>query len=167
MLIGNLPDCDFLIGFAVGRPGLVHRGVSHTIAAAIAFGVLAGMVARWRRDDRFVPAALAFAAAYGSHLLLDWLTIDSRPPAGGQFLWPFSDAYYIAPIRMFREIHIDGLTRGGFLASVLAWPTVRVLAREGALVLGVVALWHACAAVRARVGAVPALRLEAGREDLV
>lgn len=167
MLIGNLPDFDFLIGFAVGRPGLVHRGFSHTVLAAVAFGILAAMVTRRRRDEPFLPTALVFAAAYGSHLLLDWLTIDTRPPAGGQFFWPFSDTYYIAPITIFREIHVDGLTRGGFLGSVLAWPTVLVLAREVALVLGAVGLWRIGEMVRARTGAAASVRLQAGREDLV
>lgn len=164
MCIGNLPDFDFLIGFVVGRPGLLHRGVSHTIVAAVVFGALAGVIVRRRRGEPFLPTALAFAAAYGSHLLLDWLTIDSRPPEGAQFLWPFSDAYYIAPVSIFREIRIDGLTRAGFLGSVLAWPTVLVLAREVALVSGAVALWHAVEAGRARVSA-PAFRLHATPED--
>ncbi|MCC6767254.1 MAG: metal-dependent hydrolase [Deltaproteobacteria bacterium] len=164
MVIGNLPDCDFLIGFVVGRPGLVHRGVSHTILAAVIFGALAGIVARSLRGKRFLPTALAFAVAYGSHLLLDWLTIDSRPPEGAQFLWPFSDAYYIAPVAIFREIHIDGLTRAGFLGSLLGWPTVLVLAREAALVVGAVAVWCAVEIACARVAA-PALRLKASPED--
>lgn len=148
MFIGNLPDFDFLIGFVAGRPGLVHRGVSHTIGAAVAFGVFAGGVARSRWRAPFLPAALAFAAAYGSHLLLDWLTVDSRPPEGGQFLWPFSDAYYIAPIRIFGEIHVDGVTRTGFLGSVLAWPTVVALGREAALTVGAVLLWKVVAVGR-------------------
>ncbi len=164
MVIGNLPDFDFLIGFACGRPGLIHRGVSHTILAAAAFGVLAGIVARRRGGEAVMPTALAGAAAYASHLLLDWLTSDARPPEGAQFLWPFSDAYYIAPVALFREIRIDGLTREGFVGSVLGWPTVLVLAREAVLVLGAVALWRAAEAAYAR-RALAALRPRAGSED--
>lgn len=173
MLVGNLPDFDFLIGFVVGRPGLLHRGVSHTVVAAVAFGVLAGLVARARRREAFLPTTLAFAAAYGSHLLLDWLTVDARPPEGAQFLWPFSDAYSIAPVTIFREIYVDGVTRAGFLASVLSWSTISVLARELALVLAAVALWHASEGLRVlarargvRAAGAPALRFDGSPEDV-
>lgn len=139
MTIGNLPDFDFLIGFVLGRPGMLHRGASHTVLAAVIFGLLAGAFVHWFRRERFAPSALLFGAAYLSHLALDFLTIDTRPPAGGQFLWPFSSEYFIAPVTIFREIHIDGRTRVGFLQSVFAWPLLIVLAREvviSAVVLG-------------------------------
>ena len=138
-VIGNLPDLDFLGGFLVGRPGLLHRGSSHTVLAALIFGVAAGAFAQWRWRERFGPAALAFGAAYLSHLVLDYVTIDTRPPAGAQFLWPFSSAYFIAPVTIFTEIYIDGRTRVGFLRTVLAWPTVVVLARE--IVIATVVVW--------------------------
>lgn len=130
MAIGNLPDADFLVGFLLGRPGAFHRGISHTVLAALVFGVVAGTFVWWRRWDRWWPATLLCAGAYGTHLLIDFFTIDQRPPAGAQFLWPLSDAYYLSPLTIFGEILIDGRSREGFLRSVLAWPTVGVLARE-------------------------------------
>lgn len=166
MLIGNLPDFDFLVGFVLGRPGLVHRGVSHSVLAAVAFGLLAGWVARRWRNEPFLPNAVAFGAAYASHLLVDWLTIDTRPPAGGQFLWPFSDAYYSSPIPIFGEIWIDGITRSGFLGTVLAWQTVVALTREAAVVLAIVGLCHGAGALWARIAVGPSLALEERREDL-
>ena len=166
MLVGNLPDFDFLIGFVLGRPGLVHRGVSHTVLAAFAFGALAGWIGRRWRDEPFGPTAVAFGAAYASHLVVDWLTIDSRPPAGGQFLWPFSEAYFSSPITIFGEIYIDGITRSGFLGTVLAWPTVAVLAREAVIAASMIALWRGLQALRVRIAAAPSLALEERREDL-
>ena len=138
MVVGNLPDMDFLAGFVIGRPGLFHRGVTHTLLAAVVFTIVAGTVARWWCKERFGTAALLFGAAYLSHLLLDYCTIDTSPPAGAQFLWPFSSAYFMSPVTMFTEIHIDGTSCAGFLRTVLAWPTVLVLARE--LVLSGIAL---------------------------
>jgi membrane-bound metal-dependent hydrolase YbcI (DUF457 family) len=167
MLVGNLPDFDFLIGFVVGRPGLVHRGVSHSLLAVVVFGALAGWVGRRWRDARFLPNAVAFGAAYASHLLVDWLTMDSRPPLGGQFLWPFSDTYYISPVPIFGEVWLNGTTRAGFISTVLAWPTMLVLAREIAIVLAVVAAWHAAEVLWARFGTGSALRLQQRGEDLV
>jgi len=130
MAIGNLPDVDFLVGFVVGRPGAFHRGISHTVLAALVFGVVAATVARWRRWDGWWPAFLLCTAAYASHLLVDAFTIDQRGPAWAQFFWPLSDAYYISPVTIFGEILIDGRSRIGFIRSIVAWPTVVVLARE-------------------------------------
>ncbi len=168
MFIGILPDLDFLVGFVLGRPGMLHRGVSHTVLAAVVFGLVAGVFVWWRWRERFVPAAVAFGAAYASHLLLDWLTIDSRPPAGGQFLWPFSAVYYIAPITIFTEIHIDGRTRAGFLATVLAGPTLVVLGRELLIVGAVIGAWRLLAGWRAARTDVapPPLALDRREEDL-
>jgi len=170
MIVGNLPDVDFLVGFVLGEPGAFHRGVSHTIVAAVAFAVAAGLVASRRGRDRFVPAALVFGAAYCSHLLVDFLTIDTRPPAGVELLWPFSSAYFISPVTLFTEIHIDGATRMGFLETVLAWPTLVVLARETVLAIVAVVTWGAVAAWRAPAESQrPALSLaqDPAEEDLV
>jgi len=143
MAIANLPDADFLVGFVLGQPGHFHRGISHTAVAALAFGALAGAFCRWRFRDRWLRASLMFATVYASHLLLDAFTIDERGPAGVQFLWPFTDAHLIAPFTLFTEIIIDGSSRLGFLGSVLAWPTVVVLARETLIALVLIAAVHA------------------------
>jgi membrane-bound metal-dependent hydrolase YbcI (DUF457 family) len=133
MAIGNLPDADFLLGFVTGHPGHYHRGFSHTVLAAVVFGATAGALLAWRIRDRWLSAAAMLATVYGSHLLLDALTIDERGPAGAQFFWPFSDAYYVFPFTVFTEIIIDGTSRLGFLGTVFAWPTLVVLVREIAL----------------------------------
>lgn len=150
MAIGNLPDADFLLGFVAGEPGHFHRGVTHTVLAAVVFGATVGGFLAWRIRDRWWSAAAMFATVYGSHLALDWLTIDQRGPAGAQFLWPFSDAYYIAPVTFFTEIIIDGRTRLGFLGTVLDWPTLGVLARESLIALAVVGVVLLIEAVRTR-----------------
>jgi inner membrane protein len=168
MAIGNLPDVDFLVGFVLGRPGAYHRGITHTVVAAVAFGMIAATVLWWRRTDRWWPAALLCAAAYGSHLLVDAFTIDERGPAGAQFFWPFSDGYYIAPVTFFGEIIIDGHTRGGFLASIFTWTTVPVLAREAVIAAVVLALLAVVDAVRGRRAStlLPNLDDATGEEDL-
>lgn len=151
MAIGNLPDADFLIGFVTGQPGHYHRGFSHTLLAAAVFGAAVGGLLAWRIRDRWLSATAMLATVYASHLALDWLTIDQRGPAGAQFLWPFSDAYYIAPVTLFTEIIIDGRTRLGFLGTVLDWPTVRVLAREALITAAVVVTVLLAEALRARL----------------
>ena len=89
-----------------------HRGPSHSIGAAFIVGVVvwsAFAAARFRRArsaaarprrDR-LGWALAAAAAWASHVLLDWLGEDTWPPIGIPALWPFSRAYYQSPITIF------------------------------------------------------------------
>ena len=56
---------------------------------------------RTRRPIARVAAMCA--AAYGSHLLLDWLGADRYPPLGLQMLWPISKAWYISGVDLFRQ----------------------------------------------------------------
>ena len=48
------------------------------------------------RSTRSPRWALAVALAWGSHILLDWLSNDTRPPLGVMALWPFTRDYYKA-----------------------------------------------------------------------
>jgi membrane-bound metal-dependent hydrolase YbcI (DUF457 family) len=43
------------------------------------------------------------AAAYTTHLLLDWLGVDMYPPRGLQMLWPFSREWFISGLDVFRQ----------------------------------------------------------------
>jgi membrane-bound metal-dependent hydrolase YbcI (DUF457 family) len=84
------PDLDLAFGS--------HREISHSIGAAAAAGLVA-LVAT--RSPRW---ALAIALAWGSHVLLDWLSNDTRPPVGVMALWPFSGDHYKAPIEIFPPV---------------------------------------------------------------
>jgi len=169
-LVANLPDADFLIGFALGRPGAFHRGISHTVLAALVFGAAGGAIVAWRWRERWWPVSLVLVAVYASHLLVDALTIDERGPAGAQFFWPLTDAYFIFPWTIFGEIIIDGGSRAGFLASVIAWPTVVVLARELAFAIVAIGTCNVLQAVLPRLGGRDRrpveLSAESGEEDL-
>ena len=165
MFLGNVPDLDFLVGFVLGRPGMFHRGVSHTVLAAIVFGVAVGAWTAWRGRGRFGATALAFGAAWASHLVIDALTIDHRPPLGAQFFWPLSSEYFVAPFTIFSEILIDGRTRADFLRTTVNWSAVLVLLREAVIVGVAVGAWYLVRAARERIGA-RSLGLESRREDL-
>jgi membrane-bound metal-dependent hydrolase YbcI (DUF457 family) len=99
-VLGLLPDLDLLVG--------LHSTYTHSIGAATLIGVLAALVpdrtrARWSGAGR-ASFALACAAAYGSHVLLDWLGSDSTPPIGIMALWPFSSAFYQSDLNVFGAI---------------------------------------------------------------
>jgi membrane-bound metal-dependent hydrolase YbcI (DUF457 family) len=104
------PDLDLLVG--------AHREISHSIGAAVIAGVMAGTLwsafaaaplppsSRRRRTRRRDAArwAAAVTLAWGSHVLLDWLSNDTRPPLGVMALWPFTRDYYKAGIEIFPPV---------------------------------------------------------------
>jgi len=57
-----------------------------------------------REFNRRLGWALAVAAAYGSHLLFDWLGSDTTPPIGIMALWPLSDAFFQSDVQLFMAI---------------------------------------------------------------
>ena len=81
--IACAPDLDLLVGN--------HNGATHSIGSAVLVGLA---VLAWTRRPRL---ALAAAAAYGSHVLLDWFNQDDSPPIGVMALWPFSREHFLSP----------------------------------------------------------------------
>jgi membrane-bound metal-dependent hydrolase YbcI (DUF457 family) len=84
------PDLDLLVHN--------HRDQSHSIGAAVAAGLMVLLFSRnWRWGS-------AVSLAWGSHILLDWLSNDTRPPLGVMALWPFTYDYYKASIEIFPPV---------------------------------------------------------------
>ncbi|MBQ7251263.1 MAG: metal-dependent hydrolase [Kiritimatiellae bacterium] len=89
-----LPDWDYLPGLLVGELNRYHQLFTHSLAFC---AVASAVAARALRRTRLRPPAVA--AIVFSHLLLDLLTEDARPPVGIPLLWPFSDRpFQIAPL---------------------------------------------------------------------
>ena len=123
-LVAMAPDLDILWG--------THRTWTHSLGATAAVAALAAIIARARR----LPAAtfaLAIGVAFGSHLLLDWLGRDSRPPRGVMLFWPLSTTYYVSGWDVFTEI-----SRRYWLPEQFIVGNLKSIARE-LLILGPVA----------------------------
>ena len=77
------------------------------------------------------------AAAYGSHLLLDWLGTDNYPPRGIQLMWPFNREWYISDLDVFPQTaRLRIFTHGPMMTNA------RALLQEIAILGPVVAaLW--------------------------
>jgi membrane-bound metal-dependent hydrolase YbcI (DUF457 family) len=84
------PDLDLLVGD--------HRGISHSLGMVLAAGLVA--VAMTRRPRW----GLAVALAWASHVLLDWMSNDTRPPIGVMALWPLTRDYYKAGFEIFPAV---------------------------------------------------------------
>ena len=88
-LIALAPDLDLVIP---GAHRMATHGLGTTLLLMIVTMVVTGRVTG-RVNGRWV---LMVGAAHASHILLDWLGRDTRPPFGLEALWPFSDAFYIS-----------------------------------------------------------------------
>lgn len=64
-------------------------------------------------------------SAWLSHVVLDWLGSDSRPPLGLMALWPLSDAFFVAPFPVFMAIGRE-LSWGTLMHNTvaMAWESV-------------------------------------------
>ncbi|MSO56206.1 MAG: metal-dependent hydrolase [Acidobacteria bacterium] len=90
-----LPDLDILVDS--------HRTYTHSIGAIVIVGLMAWIAVRTLTPFS-LRIALTIAAAYGSHLLLDWMGMDNSTPPGMMALWPFSSRFYISGIDFFGEV---------------------------------------------------------------
>jgi hypothetical protein len=81
--------------------------------------------------------ALMCAAAYATHLLLDWLGVDNYPPRGLQALWPFSDAWFISNLDLFRQT-----ARRQLATAAVIRLNLLAIGQEAAILLPILAaLW--------------------------
>jgi membrane-bound metal-dependent hydrolase YbcI (DUF457 family) len=138
--LGVVPDLDILIEGT-------HRLYTHSVAAVAFVAILAAVALRAAGPWRLTPRertvlALAAAAAYASHILLDWLGDDRSVPIGIRALWPFTDAYFQSDLRWFPPVERRYWLPGFWTANLRAvgWEL---------LVLSPVALLALAARVRA------------------
>ena len=111
--IATLPDLDLLAG--------THSTYTHSIGAVILAAGLALSLTR----SRAPWLAVGVAAAWSSHILLDWLGSDTSPPIGIMALWPFTDAFYQSPAFLF-----DAISRRYWLPQEFIWGNLRAMVKE-------------------------------------
>jgi inner membrane protein len=93
------PDLDLLLRFIDGVNH--HRGPSHSLGMALLVAILGLAMGRLGFG---VPGGLAMGAAWASHVLLDYLGIDTVAPYGEMALWPLSREFFIAPVPFFYDV---------------------------------------------------------------
>ena len=110
-----------------------HRTYTHSVGAVIIVGFFAALIATKARTR----IALMCAAAYASHLLLDWVGVDLYPPFGLQVLWPFDSGWYISGLDLFRQTRREQL-----FTWLVIEENLLAIAQEVAILLPIaVALW--------------------------
>ncbi len=101
VLLANAPDVDYLFGLGTGNLNSYHQTVTHTFIWTGGL-VLAIWAYGWFKERRASWLLLSLLLVLlGSHLLLDWLTVDRSPPVGMMLAWPFSGRFYHAAFAFF------------------------------------------------------------------
>jgi len=129
--IANAPDLDFIPGILVGQPNLYHHGISHSLGAAVFFSVLLAVAAiRWSTKT-FLYNFFFIFALYGSHLFLDLISYDGRPPFGIPLFWPLLDKYFMFPLLpSFQHSPFTHAGIGEFIHGILTLHNVYVIGLE-------------------------------------
>jgi membrane-bound metal-dependent hydrolase YbcI (DUF457 family) len=125
--LGALPDIDLLFG--------AHSGPTHSLGAMAIVGLTAFVLTRHFSTRRAGRLALACAAAYASHVLLDWLGSDASPPLGVMALWPFSHAHFESDVHVFMAI-----SRRYYQGWVFVAQNVRAVGLELVILVPILAL---------------------------
>jgi inner membrane protein len=117
------PDLDLAFRFVDGRNH--HGNEMHSLGLALLSACTALGLATLLRHRRPLVLASAVGFAWLSHVLLDYLNVDTHPPIGILALWPLSAAYFKFPWPIFLDVGrtLDmGTIRHNALAA--AWESV-------------------------------------------
>jgi hypothetical protein len=116
--VGLAPDLDLAFG--------THSTYTHSVGAVALVSAIAWFATR---DARLTAA---IAAAWASHLLLDWMGSDTRDPIGIMALWPFSAEHYQSELYLF-----DAISRRYWMPEQFVWGNLKAAWREVAILLPV------------------------------
>ena len=100
----NAPDIDFIPGFFIGDPNRYHHGISHSVGFTVLFASVFSLFLYLLKRDPFRRNFAVFFCLYFSHIVLDYLSIDTSFPYGETFFWPLSNKYYIASFAFLPDI---------------------------------------------------------------
>lgn len=127
-ILAALADADLLLPY-------MHRAYTHSVGAVILVTIITAAVTRWVTPRDASRLTLAFAAAYASHVLLDWMAFDDSFPRGIRALWPLSDRWYISGWDIFA-----GTARRQLLSAPALRQNLHAAVREIAILGPLVAL---------------------------
>jgi inner membrane protein len=137
VLLANLPDGDFLPGFLQGFPNRYHHGIFHSFGAMLAVSAAIALVLRKKKKPIQV-FAMAFIVL-ASHLVLDFLTLDFKPPYGLPLFWPLSGDYVIDASPVFLNITRSPHS-ANFFSSLFSLHNLKAALLEIGILGGVVLL---------------------------
>jgi membrane-bound metal-dependent hydrolase YbcI (DUF457 family) len=131
----NAADLDFLPGLFVGDVNAFHHKATHTLIAAVVFGLLAAGVAALSGVKSAYRIGWIMGAAYATHLLLDVVTRGTREPYGMRLLWPFMQTRFVTSFHLFLDIRRESGALA-FLPSLLQVHNARAVFFELVVIAG-------------------------------
>ncbi|MFV2057937.1 MAG: metal-dependent hydrolase [Thiohalomonadales bacterium] len=143
VIAANAADLDFVPGLILGDINLFHQGPSHSIIAALLFGLVSVCVAPLLKESRRKVALLG-SVAYLSHLLLDMFGHDAREPIGLPLAWPISDMHWhIFPVLSGVRHGAPGDSLDIFLQEVFSVHNLISVLKEIVIILPIfVIVWY-------------------------
>ena len=134
IFLANLADFDFLPGLFTDVVGKYHRGITHSVGAALICAFLITFVAWSAKRISFWRNFFLCFFAYLSHVVLDFFTLEG---SWMPILWPLSSARFNPPFVFFGGV-ADGVNssagRGIFFTSLVSQATVTRLIFETSVV---------------------------------
>jgi membrane-bound metal-dependent hydrolase YbcI (DUF457 family) len=103
LFAANLPDLDYLAALG-GHAAMerLHQGAVHSLGVVATTTLLLAWGLRGRMGLR--RGWLLLACAGFTHLLLDLMVVDRKPPVGFPFFWPLSAERFHSPVAIFPGI---------------------------------------------------------------
>jgi inner membrane protein len=120
LLVANAADLDFIPGLLVGMPNRYHHGVSHSVGFAALIAVACSLLMFFLKRDSFSRSFPIVFCLYCSHIVLDYLSIDTTSPYGVPLFWPFSNEYYIASFAFLPSIRRASISGVEFVTSLFS-----------------------------------------------
>jgi len=131
LLSVNFADLDFLPGLLIGDINRFHRSITHSLVAALIFGVCVALVARlWRAPA--VRAGVLATVLYTTHLLVDFLSGNPSEISGQPLLWPFFRDDVMSPWSPLTGVFHGGPGDGfwEFVQIVFSWQNLETILVE-------------------------------------
>jgi inner membrane protein len=120
LFAANAADLDFVPGFLVGDPDLYHHGVSHSVGFAVLFAAALSLLLLFLEKGPIRRNFPIFFCLYGSHVILDWLSVDTAFPYGVPLLWPLAEEYSIAPFPFLPDVSRTSSSGVSFITSLFS-----------------------------------------------
>jgi inner membrane protein len=143
----NAADLDFLPGFLIGDPNRFHHRATHTVLAALVFGLGTTVVSRMAGLVASRRFGLLMGFSYLTHIALDVFTRGTTEPYGMEIWRPFSPEPFLPPFHLFLDIRRDGSV-GSFLPSLIQRHNAEAIVRELLIMGGVWAVFRMLSSLR-------------------
>ncbi|HAY45817.1 MAG TPA: hypothetical protein DCY55_05980 [Gammaproteobacteria bacterium] len=125
----TLPDFDLIV------PGIGHRTVMHSITFSVVISMSLFIWLKIKDSPLYLVIPSLFFLGIGSHIIIDWVSLDLSEPAGLVIGWPWNMNYQISDNPIFLNVH-----RNDFFEPTVIAHNVKALLQESIIMFPVTLL---------------------------